>query len=84
MFTNMSSSMEYFNIGDTVQVWSNGEKGNIIDIIKPLGTYSMYKVHMFFSGDIKAAAKHELVKGIPDFDFQDLYDCYILDEIESS
>jgi hypothetical protein len=50
----------------------------------PLGTYSMYKVHMFFSGDIKTAVKHELVKGIPDFDFQDLYDCYILDEIESS
>jgi hypothetical protein len=40
MFTNMSS-MKYFNIGDTVQVGSNGEKGKVIDIIKPLGTYSM-------------------------------------------
>ena len=41
----------------------------------------MYKIHMMFSGEVKTPAKHELVKGIPDFNFQDLYDFYLFDEM---
>ena len=76
----MSSVTKEFKIGDVVQVGSNGEKGKIIDIIRPLGTYCMYKVHMYFTGNVRTAAKHELVKGLPDQDFQDLFECYNLDE----
>jgi hypothetical protein len=49
MFTNMSS-MKHSNIGDIVQIGSNGDKGRIIDIIKPLETYSFLYIkssHVF-------------------------------------
>ena len=62
-----------FNIGDIVQIGSQGERGKIIDIYKPLGTYPMYKVHVMSNGVIKTAARHELIKGMPDEDFQDLW-----------
>ncbi|WAR15628.1 hypothetical protein MAR_005733 [Mya arenaria] len=54
------ANLKQFKIGDTVQI---GNK----DIVKPLGTYSMYKVHTFLTGDITLAVRHELIKGMPDF-----------------
>jgi len=36
----------------------------------------MYKVHTYCTGEIKTAGKHELVKGLPDEDFVDLFDCF--------
>ncbi|WAR15576.1 hypothetical protein MAR_005681 [Mya arenaria] len=60
------ANLKQFKIGDTVQI---GNK----DIVKPLGTYSMYKVHTFLTGDITLAVRHELIKGMPDF--RNLFDC---------
>lgn len=68
--------MSSFKVGEIVQVGDHGEKGKIIDIYKPLGTYNMYKVHMMGSGEVKSASKHELVKGLADDVFQNLFDCY--------
>ena len=65
-----------FKVGDVVCLGHHGEKGKIIDIYRPLGTYPMYKVHMMTNGSVKSAAHHELVKGLPDEDFQDLYDAF--------
>ena len=63
-----------FAIGDTVRIGSEGRKGKIVDIFRPLGTYLMYKVHMTDTGEIVSAAKHELVKGMSDEEFQFLFD----------
>ena len=52
-----------FNIGDIVQIRSQGERGKITDIYKPLMS----------NGVIKTVARHELIKGMPDEDFQDLW-----------
>lgn len=60
-----------FHVGDTVQVGWNGEKGKITDIVRPLGTYCMYKVQFFSDGRIVTFAKHELVKGLPNNLFTD-------------
>ena len=68
--------MSSFKVGEIVQVGEHGEKGKIIEISKPLGTYNMYKVHMMGSGEIKSAAKHELVKGMADEVFHDLFNCF--------
>jgi hypothetical protein len=65
-----------FKVGDQVQVGPQGEKGKIIEIYRPLGTYPMYKVHLMTTGTVTTAAVHELVKGMPDHDFQDLFDCF--------
>lgn len=66
--------MVQFKIGDVVQVGRLGEKGKIVDVYKPLGSYEMYKVHIFTHGEIRTAAKHELVKGLPDEIFQNVFD----------
>ena len=66
--------MTEFKVNEIVQV--GGEKGKIIEITKPLGTYPIYKVHMMGNGEIRSAARHELVKGMPDEDFQNLFDCF--------
>ena len=50
-----------YKLGDVFQVGALGEQGKIIDIYKPLGTYSMYKVHLYHTGKIAHAAKHELI-----------------------
>lgn len=36
----------------------------------------MYKVHLMTTGKVQTAACHELVKGLPDEDFQDLYHAF--------
>jgi hypothetical protein len=63
--------MVVFHVGDAVQVGWNGEKGKITDIVRPLGTYCMYKVQLFNDGRIVTVAKHELVKGLPNNLFTD-------------
>ena len=68
--------MPSFKVRDIVQVGTNGEKGRIIDVFRPLGTYCMYKVHMMTTGNVTTAAQHELIKGLPDNDFQNLFDCF--------
>ena len=55
-------SMKEFKIGDTVQIGLNGEKGKVIDIYKPVGTYCMYKIHMMFSGKVKQLQNMNLWK----------------------
>ena len=67
--------MPSFKVRDIVQVGNNGEKGRIIEVFRPLGTYCLYKVHMMGSGNVTTAAQHELIKGLPDHDFHDLFDC---------
>jgi hypothetical protein len=49
--------MVVFHVGDTSQVGWNGEKGKITDIVRPLGTYSMYKVQLFSDGRIVTVEK---------------------------
>jgi hypothetical protein len=75
----MSSKTE-FKVGDIVHIGNNGEKGKIIDIVKPLSTYCMHKVHTFYSGEIKVAAKHELLKGVPDEHFQNLFNSTVFNQ----
>ena len=70
------NNMPQFKVGEVVQIGPNGEKGKIIEITRPLGTYCMYKVHSMVNGQIKTCAYHELVKGLPDEDFLDLYNCF--------
>ena len=43
----------------------------------------MYKVHTYHAGEIKYASKHELVKGLPDEIFLDLFDCFTSEDIEA-
>jgi hypothetical protein len=53
-----------------------------VDMYKPLGTYVMYKVHTYETGDILTVARHELVKGLADEDFQDLFNCFPADDFD--
>lgn len=63
-----------FTVGETVTVGANGKRGKIVEVYKPIGTYIMFKVHLFGSGEVVTASKHELVKGMPDEDFDFLFD----------
>jgi len=62
-----------FKIGDVVQIGTSGHKGKIVNIIQPTGTYSMYTIHNYFDGTITHCAKHELVKGMDDFLFEEMF-----------
>ena len=57
-------------VGDLVGVGPFGKKGKISNIWKPFGTYST--VHMLKDGSFLNAARHELVKGMPDDDFPNI------------
>ena len=52
-----------FKVGDIVCVGDGGDKGKIIEVLKPLGTYDMYKGMSLYSGEIVTASKTQLVKG---------------------
>lgn len=71
-----------FKIGDVVKVGQRGEKGKIVDMYKPFGTYLMYKVYTYETGDILTVARHELVNGLADEDFQDLFNCFPADDFD--
>jgi hypothetical protein len=62
-----------FKIGDVVQIGTRGHKGKIVNIIQPTGTYSMYTIHNYFDGTITNCAKLELVKGMDDFLFEEMF-----------
>ena len=49
-------------------------KGKIIEVYNPLGTYDMYKVMSLYSGEILTASKTQLVKGLPDDDFNEIFE----------
>ncbi|KAJ8315132.1 hypothetical protein KUTeg_007282 [Tegillarca granosa] len=72
--------MEKFKIGETVTVGRNGQKGKIVNTVRPFGEsgHKMYKSQLYSSGEIISAATHELIKGLPDEDFlfQCLFDNY--------
>lgn len=76
----MAAFPREFKLGDIVSVGNNGEKGKIVDIYQPLGTYNMYKVQSRFDGRIINAARHELVKGLPDDDFREVLETTGLNE----
>ena len=73
-----------FNVGDCVCVGASGEKGKIVDIYKPLGTYKMYKVQSYTTGDICTASKSQLVKGLPDEMFNIIFEEAFQDEIDDN
>ena len=58
-----------FNVGDRVAVDENGKKGKIVNKYKPLGTYTLYTVHLFHDRTFVSTAKHELVKRMDESDF---------------
>jgi hypothetical protein len=58
-----------FKIGDSVSVGTDKQKGRIVDKYKSFGTFTMYTVHLFNDGTMVTAAKHELVKGMEDDEF---------------
>jgi hypothetical protein len=58
-----------FKIGDYVSVGTDKQKGRIVNEFKPFGTFNMYTVHLFNNGTMVTAAKHELVKGMEDDEF---------------
>ena len=41
---------------------TDGTKGKVVEITKPLGAYGMYKVQSLHTGEIASMAKHKLVK----------------------
>jgi hypothetical protein len=45
----------------------------VVNIIQPTGTYSMYTIHNYFDGTITNCAKHDLVKGMDDFLFEEMF-----------
>ena len=65
-----------FRVGDTVTVGNRGVVGKVIDIVKPLETYEIFKIQSYHDGSIHSAAHHELVKGLRDdeFDFFEISD----------
>ena len=63
-----------FKIGDFVSVGANGKKGKIVNTNKPFGTYTMYTVHMIDDGTFTTCARHELIKGMSDSEFNALFD----------
>ena len=60
-----------FRVGDVVNLGAANPNGKIIQITKPLGSYEMYTVHTY-TGEIIKVAKHQLVKSLPDEDFDEL------------
>ena len=70
------------NVGDCVG--ASGEKGKIVDIYKPLGTYKMYKVQSYTTGDICTASKSQMVKGLPDEMFNIIFEEAFQDEIDDN
>ena len=60
-------------IGDVVQIGTSRHTGKIVNIIQPTGTYPMYTIHNYFDGTITNCAKHELVKGMDDFLFEEMF-----------
>ena len=58
-----------FKIGDSVSVGTDKQKGRIVNKYKPFWTFNMYTVHLFNDGTMVTAAKHELVKGMEDDEF---------------
>ena len=60
------------------------KKGKIVDIYKPLGTYKMYKVQSYTTGDICTASKSQLVKGLPDEMFNIIFEESFQDEIDDN
>ena len=75
----MAEVIEY-KVGDLVSL-QEGQKGKIVQIVKPLGTYSMYKVQSLFDGCIKTLAKHQLVKFEP-LETNDVNDMHVLEEVQ--
>ena len=65
-----------FRVGDTVTVGNRGVVDKVVDIVKPLGTYEIFKIQSYHDGSIHSAAHHELVKGLRDdeFDFFEISD----------
>ena len=61
-----------FKIGDSVSVGTDKQKGRIVNKFKPFGTFNMYTVHLFNDGTMVTAAKHELVKGMEDDEFNQM------------
>jgi len=61
-----------FEIGDSVSVGNDSKHGRIVNKYKPFGTFTMYTVHLFHDGTFVTAAKHELVKGMDDNEFNHL------------
>ena len=55
-----------FKEGDVVNIGS--ERGKIIRVDKPLGTYEIYVVQTY-NGEFHRVAKHQIVKALPDDDF---------------
>ena len=73
---NVNKMETDFNVGDCVCVGASGEKGKIVDIYKPLGTYKMYKVQSYTTGD--------MVKGLPDEMFNIIFEEAFQDEIDDN
>ena len=48
---------ERCSVGDTLKVGLTAEKGKLIDIVYRLGTYAMYKVHLFTNWEILTIGK---------------------------
>ena len=61
-------STKHLKIGDQVAIGQDGVKGKVVDVYKTLGTYCMYSVRTY-NGQVVKADKHELVKGMPDEQF---------------
>ena len=54
-----------FKLGDIVCL-EDGSRAKIINIEKPMGTYSIYIVQSMNDGSVERKAKHQLVKHMPD------------------
>lgn len=61
-----------FKIGDSVSVRTDKQKGRIVNKLKPFGTFTMYTVHLLNDGTMVTAAKHALVKGMEDDEFNQM------------
>ena len=62
-----------FKIGDFVCVGSDRNKGNTVNTHKTFETYTMYNVHMLDDGTFNTCARHQLIKGMSDSEFPDLF-----------
>jgi hypothetical protein len=73
---SMVVEIEFVLSGESEAVYCQiylAHKGKIVNIIQPTGTYSMYIIHNYFDGTITNCAKHELVKGMDDFLFEEMF-----------
>ena len=61
----MSNRVEFW-LNDFVQVGNSGRKGKIVNIVRPFGRYTIYKIQLLDDGIVVSAALHELVKDSPD------------------